>query len=686
VLASAGLLAGIGSKCRAENRVILADQSDWSGNHGFYLDLENHGSNSPLDPSTITLYLGVANGSSWRFLPYTTSWKLNTSYTVQATITSTNATMSMNGKSVASAAGGFSPTTGLLTADNLPSWASDAATYVVVEDSLSVSVGGKTVINNTFPTRGAGVLAYLSNALARFNLSIPASATVVISTKFHLVATPDPSKLLPLMDAYFQNSYASGSWVVKKDSDLTAAQSKETSQFKTWGTPTVYDAYGGWLKAGWSQKATGYYTLIKHNGKWFLISPLGNPLFYVGVDTVPIGGTGVFTPVTGRANQFAWLPPTTGLYAYAWLTGPWGDGNTLYVDTTASNLIRKYGAKWNTQPTTDAQNRIKVLGFSGAGKWSATLPNVPYMPVLGRWSVSNVVSGGHPDIWDSKIVTALTNTLSQQIAPLKKDPNVVCLSMDNEISGIVLDPEITGILQLGATVPAKQALCNYGINTLYGGSIPKLATAWGITATTAAQVYASLPNPPDADIEALRQYYEGAYYALVRKIIKAQDSNHLYAGYWIVPGWWQNSADWTLNAKYCDVVGYDRYNYSYTDSDFQQLEKAGNKPVLCGEFSFPPVYQGGRGFGQYPVWANDDADAGALYQSWLNSAITDSYCVGLCWFEYRDEALGGRGPGSGAGLVYGEDYAFGIADGTDKLKWDLVTAMRTANLALPGKR
>jgi len=40
-----------------------------------------------------------------------------------------------------------------------------------------------------------------------------------------------------------------------------------------------------------------------------------------------------------------------------------------------------------------------------------------------------------------------------------------------------------------------------------------------------------------------------------------------------------------------------------------------------------------------------------------------------------------RGPGRGSNLVYGEHYAFGIVDVTDKPKWDLVEHMRDANLA-----
>jgi hypothetical protein len=52
------------------------------------------------------------------------------------------------------------------------------------------------------------------------------------------------------------------------------------------------------------------------------------------------------------------------------------------------------------------------------------------------------------------------------------------------------------------------------------------------------------------------------------------------------------------------------------------------------------------------------------------------------YFQYRDQPLTGRGPAPGRStdLVHGENFAFGLVDVTDRLKWDFVTPMRDANL------
>ena len=60
--------------------------------------------------------------------------------------------------------------------------------------------------------------------------------------------------------------------------------------------------------------------------------------------------------------------------------------------------------------------------------------------------------------------------------------------------------------------------------------------------------------------------------------------------------------------------------------------------------------------------------------------------VGVEWFEYRDEPISGRGNHTGesnesSALVLGENYAFGMIDGTDRPKYDRVSKVRSANIA-----
>ena len=49
------------------------------------------------------------------------------------------------------------------------------------------------------------------------------------------------------------------------------------------------------------------------------------------------------------------------------------------------------------------------------------------------------------------------------------------------------------------------------------------------------------------------------------------------------------------------------------------------------------------------------------------------------WFQYRDQHITGRGPGTGGQLVIGEHYAFGLVDVADRPKWPMVERMRDTN-------
>jgi hypothetical protein len=168
--------------------------------------------------------------------------------------------------------------------------------------------------------------------------------------------------------------------------------------------------------------------------------------------------------------------------------------------------------------------------------------------------------------------------------------------------------------------------------------------------------------------------------------VKSIDPNHLYFGFWIVPDWWINSTDWVMMAENCDVIGFDYYASQFVSADVDSLIRASNKPVMIGEYSFPSFYNGARGFRPFQsVATSSDAGSGDKYAQWLADTSAYRYCIGVSWFEYRDEPVSGRGAtlGANAGpnLVYGENYAFGLVDVADRPKYELVDRVRAANLA-----
>ncbi len=675
-------------------RFTFADQSNYAANAGFYLDLENAptGSATFCHLPNMVLAVGVADGSQWHYVVSNAAWTTGHTYTAKAVITPDYFELYLDGQLLGHVAGGFA---GLpyqeLIANSVPSWANGAGDYMPAQSDLAASASGGAILSETFASVARPVpLMLLAPGSVTENaaFSYAAGESISVTATFTLTSVAsDPKTYAPYVDTYGQSVYSTFDGKIQSDADLVAAATEEQTKLAAWGVPTGYDAWGGVLNAPWHDTATGFFHVIERSGIWWLISPGGNPCFYIGLDTGPMT-TSDNTPTTNRAWEFAALPPQTPPYDAAWGYSDWGNTGMSSVSFDTWNMIRKYGSgAWQTTATNLAVERMQAWGFSGFGKWSTDAGNRPILPVLESYNVPMLTR--HADIFDSAVQALFQTSLQQQMQGRINDPLILGWSHGNEYDEIVTPDEVTAILAMPATVPAKRALVDQALSAVYDGSVSSMAAAWHVTASSAADLYSASPSPPAADIETLRQYYASQYYGFLYRTVKSIDPNHLYFGFWIVPGWWVNATDWQLIAPYVDVIGYDRYSPVFEDSLLEGLAKSTAKPIFLGEFAFPPHYNLLRGYQAYPaVSAVSDADAGAMYQTNLESAARNPWCIGVAWFEYRDEPVAGRGflGETDLDLVEGEDYAFGMVDVADRPKYDLVEQVRTTNLAMAQRR
>ncbi|MGD0200583.1 MAG: hypothetical protein ABSD27_07530 [Bryobacteraceae bacterium] len=668
-------------------RLTLADQSDWNNNIGFYLDLENDG--QPCMVGNMKVALGVADGSHWRFVVFTPVWQLDRDYSIVATIQPGSAQLSIDGQPAGALAGGFAPLLQQqVSAGAVPGWANGATDYLVVQTRLSIqSSGGQSAtVDFQDAQRPVPLMLLAPGASKSTPWSASANDTWTVTATFHLSAYPNLRSYDPHIDRYGQSVYADWSGKIRSDDDLQSAAATEQAKLQDWSAtlPVQFDPYGGLLGA-WSDPGPAFFRVVEKNGMWWLVTPLGNPVFYIGLDTAPALNWDR-TPVTGRESMFTQpLPPRDPLNTppslRVWGINSWGQNDgTEDVSFNTVNMRTKYGAEWDAVETDLTLRRMQAWGFSGFGKWAGDAGNRPIIPVLGRGDVPNLVR--HPDVFDPAVQVDFWNSLSNQISARVNDPLVVGWSLGNEFDEIVTAQETSDILKLGAGVAAKRALVDEALASIYANDVGRMAVAWGVTASTTSGLYAAVPSPPPADIEHLRQFLARRYYGFIYGTVKQLDPNHLYFGFWIVPGWWENEDDWRLIAPYCDAIGYDRYAEAFVDPVLDRLMRETGKPVLLGEFSFPAHYNLMRGFRPYAaVSVTDDAASGDMYAKWLSEASRNPYVVGVGWFQYRDEPVSGRGPGQGPDLVYGEDYAFGLVDVGDRPKYDLVERVRTADFA-----
>jgi len=653
----------------------LASQYDYAGNRGFCLDLEGR------RLAALGVALWVGDGVSWRALYTYPAFEFGPEYQLRAVITPTGAQVMLDGSPLIDSPGRWTPASTQLDLTQRPPWADQPDDWIAIVGDIRLALirDGEEVERHEFTLSAAAQrmpLPLFEPGPPRQAAMQPRPGDTLVVDAVIRFGNSELDAWAPLIDSYGQCAYADFPEKVRTDADLVADLATEEAVFGEMPESADFDQYGGYLLAGWREQVTGFFRTVKRDGYWWLISPEGNPCFYIGMDNV----RGPSTPVTGRESLFQWLPPRELPWEAAWLDDPWGvEPSVDSVAFSTANLIRKYGEDdWWIASGDVGRHRLRSWGFSGGGKWDSPY-GVVLTPVLRTSGTPNLA--GHPDFFDPAVLGLFRDELASQIEPLRDDPNILGWSYGNEYGALITRDEIREIIAQHADTPSKRALLDHALDDLYAGSLSALADAWGLHLNDRDQLYTATPTPPDSDVETLRCWYEDRWYGVVYDTVKGIDPNHLVIAPWCAPGWWESDQDWYLQARHSDLMGYDRYAMSYEDADMARLKAGIDVPTFVGEFSFPPTYDFERGYGLYQSsWAEDDADAGQRYYDWMKAAAEDPSCVGLNWFQYRDQPLTGRGPGYGPNLVYGEHYAFGAVTVTDRPKWPLVRRMRDANL------
>ncbi len=663
------------------NQFSLASLSDWNQRRGFFLIVDNRfDGRNPSPLHTAKIVLAVGDGKDWHFLSTAQGLELRRNYHLRFNLAPQRIEFWVNDVLVDSRQATLLPLNGDMTANDAPEWANHPAQYRVRQESLRLFTPQRVLLERELGKVHdvpLAALAFMPPSPMRIGVEMPAQPmTLTIETQLELVEPMDLQKLGPMVDRFGQATFADWPGKVRDLAELRRSMVDEEERLRQWEVHArPYDKFGGRTDLGWKMSATGYFYVAKRHDVWWLISPQGHPTFFTGLGMAPALDWDA-TPVSGREFMFEALPPRDGLHERAW-SQRWGDGRD-YLAPQAANLIAKFGQSWWEDSEQLAIRRMKAWGFAGMGKWTG-IGEQTQMPVLNRDRVRKL--DRHPDIFDTAARAELEADIARQIGDRAMDPWIVGFSLGNEFGEVVTRQEIHHVMTLRADTPAKRALIDHALATIYGNRVLDLAEAWQVKAMTSAELYATQPKLPPGDTELLRQFFADRYFAFVYQVFKKLAPNHLYLGHWLLPGWWENENDWLLMARHCDVIGFDAYEATIDEPIVARLIALMDKPVLCGEFGFPAYYQGKRGYGRFKSASEDDADMGRKYARWIEAAATNRRCVGGVWFQYRDQPITGRGPMHGpVQAVHGENFAFGLVTVTDVPKQDALEHFRKANL------
>lgn len=528
------------------------------------------------------------------------------------------------------------------------------------------------------------------SAVARLILSIEpgigsASDASVIVQKVRAVGSgsPDAPPFLPFVDKYGQYIHSDWPGKIYADTEFAARVKQEDDEMRAYPGPEDWDKWGGWAK-GPKLAATGHFYPTKHAGKWWIVDPDGRLFFSYGPTGV---GFGERTPITGRENWFASLPPRENdpLSKY------WGEGTgATYMyykdksyqtyDFSGAAAEMKYGPNWKIATLDRMHTRLRNWGFNTVANWSswevASRRKTPYTvaihyggPALYRM----------PDIFNPEFEVALKNRLKAEVGKSADDPWCIGYFVDNELwwgPGNRAANVAHSALKAAPDSLSKQAFIA-DLKTKYT-EIEKLNAVWGTeyTSWNALRDTQTLPADLKKSSEDCGDFglrFAERYFATVRKAVKEIAPNTMYLGCRFHGH--IDTAVIQVAARHCDVISYNVYDAKPGDR-LNRFIGVVDKPFLVGEFGVgsDPVETPFRGDSPSE---DPNARAGDMLR-YVENAFTHPLLVGAHFFQFRDQPLTGRADG--------EAVLRGFVDTTDTPHFDLVQANRRAAYPLYTKR
>lgn len=378
-------------------------------------------------------------------------------------------------------------------------------------------------------------------------------------------------------------------------------------------------------------RGTPPFSLKQEAGKWWLVSPQGDPFFSKGVCLVTRG-----------ASREAWDPENPGYASWRY-----HDDDTAWAEETL--------------------RRLNLWTFTTIGAWSDhdILLKSRYMlrgltPVLHMGS-----SAGAPwwDMWDPTIVQRMDDTAREQILAVRDDPRLIGYFSDNEM-GWWNAALFHMALEQPSTSGQRQRLLTL-LREHYDGDWSRLVKDFepefaGSFETLAERGQLWL-RPGGQGIRVMRRFLElvaTRYYELVHQIIRKYDSRGLILGDRYQSFYYPEVA--RAAAPHVDAIS-SNLNAHWNDGSFLRcyldtLHALTGRPIIASEYYMAAQENrsGNRNTsGGFPVVKTQSERARSI-RATLTSVARLPYVVGADWFQYFDEPRHGRDDG--------ENFNFGLVD------------------------
>jgi hypothetical protein len=369
--------------------------------------------------------------------------------------------------------------------------------------------------------------------------------------------------------------------------------------------------------------ATGYFSVAQADGRWWFVTPTGQPFYADGVDTVSANGD--VDQVTGQCP---------------------------YCETIAADYPST--AAWGTATIA----RLRSWGFNSLGDYSDDATLGTQMPFTVQLSMA---SGD--DWFAPSFVTNADAVAAAQVPQYADNPNLIGYFTDTELNWG--PPDTTNnetLLQEYLDLPA--------------GS-PGLAVAQQYVGNPNGFVFALAQHYFSVTTAAIRMYDTNHLILGVKAEGQEIQPQLLEAAQGYVNVF--SIEDYTLQPGFAQIVDRVWPQYLPIEPNLANMEQYFNGPMMIGEYSFiAPGVDPNTDPGIYYVSANQQARAND-YANFVAPLYEDApWVIGDSWFEYVDEPANGRIPD-------GENNDFGLVNVEDQPYPDLVSAASLMHSILPDR-
>ncbi|MBO4979758.1 MAG: DNRLRE domain-containing protein [Clostridia bacterium] len=420
-------------------------------------------------------------------------------------------------------------------------------------------------------------------------------------------------------DTVWTNKAASG----YKVSDAEWEQQKFARTLSTLGTSAAnrflessyaetlseYDVYGGITNAGFKGEATGFFHTERHGVRTYIIDPLGNPFFAVGMNDVSIGST---------ANQKAYSLST------------FETRENYFKEITAS--LKEMGV--NVAFESDYATLLEV---------QSGLPAVVMLPGLRRY----MASIGREQV--SEGVFPFNNTLNVFDPDFEKSMNSI-IPEAIKAGGYADNPQVFGYtvdneLPSGKDILERYLMLNPDEDA---GNAFSYATAWTWLARRLDNPVPTLADVQESpDRAALNSEFLAFVYArnygVIRDAIRTVDQNHMYLGSRAHGLCYTDEGYHRAAGYYLDVLTINLYGgMNPLATTISGIYRNSGKPFIVTEFfakgmdaidanGYPLANSCGAG-----IVVETQRERADYYEHYAMALLESKACVGWVWYRFRD--------------------------------------------------